>query len=116
RTTSPASPCIASPFSTGHCVSTNGGADVAAPAIGPIATGDNDVAAICFSIDAECNLICSVFEVTPCSIGIDMDPSRCRCHTRGIKLFRFAALQFFKFAYSIFAMLHVQVDYQYACF
>src|SRR6516164_322361 len=73
-------------------------------------TWDNDIAAACFSIDAGCNLICSVFEITSGSISINVKPSRGCRHTWGIKLLWVATLQFFEFAYSVFAMLHIQVD------
>src|SRR5262249_28451961 len=69
RTTSPASPCIASPFSTGHCVSTNGGADVAAPVRGCSCSP--------FCPGSSCRLSCfgsscggSAFSGLTCSCGL----------------------------------------------
>src|SRR6516162_7528920 len=88
---------------------------VSQPAVGSIPAWDNDITAICLCINAECDYIYGVLKPTARCISVDMIASR-RCrHARCNKLLRLAALQPFKLAYSVFVMLHIQINYQYAC-
>src|SRR6516162_2924447 len=89
---------------------------VSQPAVGSIPTWNNDVAAICFGIDAKCDYICGVLKLTIRCISVDVIASRSCRHARCNKLLRLAALQPFKLTYPVFAMLHFQINYQYACF
>src|SRR5262245_1343568 len=89
---------------------------VSQPAVGSIPAWDNDITAICLCINAECDYIYGVLKLTARCISVDMIASR-RCpNARCNKLLMLPALQPFKLAYSVFAMLHIQINYQYACF